>query len=57
MYMTEEMKNIINKDVSSDVLREMAIQNGMTTLFDACKVYVLKGVTSISELMSVATNI
>ena len=35
----------------------MAIQNGMTTLLDACKVYVLKGVTSISELMSVATNI
>ena len=29
----------------------MAKENGMVPLFDACKQYVLKGVTSIQELM------
>lgn len=56
MYLDEEMRNIINKDVSSEVLREMALNNGMISLFDACRGYVIKGVTSLSELMSLATN-
>ena len=51
MYLNEELKNAIADKVSLDKLRELAKENGMVPLFDACKQYVLKGVTSIQELM------
>lgn len=51
MYMNEEMRNAVAREKNLEVLREIAIQNGMTTLWDSCYNLVNKGITSIQELM------
>ena len=35
-----------------DVLRELAAENGMVSLWSSCHSLVLKGITSIQELMT-----
>lgn len=54
MYLNEAMKNIMLKEKNLEVLRKYAIDNGMTPLFDSCKNLVLKGETSIQELMTLS---
>ncbi len=56
MYMNEEMKIIVARERNLDALRKASAQNGMTTLFDSCKALVLKGVTSIQELMALSVE-
>jgi type IV pilus assembly protein PilB len=52
MYMNESMKNAVLTEKNLDVLRKLAIENGMTPLWNSCKNLVEKGITSIQELMS-----
>ncbi|MGN1235060.1 MAG: GspE/PulE family protein, partial [Christensenellaceae bacterium] len=52
MFVNEEMKMAVSKGKDLDVLRELAIQNGMSTLWSSCRSLVMKGVTSIQELMT-----
>lgn len=52
MYVNETMRNIILTEKNLEVLRNLAVENGMTPLFDSCKQLVLEGTTSIQELMS-----
>ncbi len=52
MYMNEAMKNVVLKEKNLEELRKLAMENGMVPLYDSCKNLVLKGVTSIQELMS-----
>lgn len=52
MYMNEAMKNAVLTEKNLDVLRKMAITNGMVPLWNSCKNLVYKGVTSIQELMT-----
>ena len=52
MYMNEAMKVVVLKEKNLEVLRKLAIENGMTPLYDSCKNLVLQGVTSLQELMS-----
>jgi len=52
MYINETMKNAVMHERNLDVLRKKAVENGMNTLWDSCRSLVLKGVTSIQELMS-----
>ena len=40
------------REKNLDVLRDLAKQNGMVTLWNSCKTLVEKGVTSIQELMT-----
>ena len=40
-----------NTETQTAQKNKLAKENGMVPLFDACKQYVLKGVTSIQELM------
>ena len=46
------MKNIIAQNKNSESLRIAAAQNGMIKLWDSCRNLVLKGTTSIQELMT-----
>lgn len=52
MYMNENMRNAVINEKNLEVLRETARQNGMVTLWDSCKSLVVKGMTSIQELMT-----
>lgn len=51
MIVNEEMRRLINEGKSIDELRVCAINAGMTTLFDNSVELVLKGVTSIEEIL------
>lgn len=52
MYMNENMRNAVAREKNLDVLRDIAKQNGMITLWASCRSLVEKGVTSIQELMT-----
>ena len=52
MYMNENMRNAVIREKNLEVLRDLAKQNGMVTLWTSCKSLVEKGVTSIQELMT-----
>jgi type IV pilus assembly protein PilB len=52
LYIDENMKNIIAQNKNSESLRTAAAQNGMIKLWDSCRNLVLKGTTSIQELMT-----
>ena len=50
--MNEHMKNEVTKNKSLESLRELAQKNGMVTLWSSCQSLVIKGITSIQELIS-----
>ena len=52
MYMNENLRNAVIREKNLEVLRDLAKQNGMVTLWTSCKSLVEKGVTSIQELMT-----
>ena len=52
MYMNEAMKRSVMHEKNLDVLRELAAENGMVSLWSSCRSLVVKGVTSIQELMT-----
>ena len=54
MYLDNKIKDkISNKSLDIDTLRDMAIQNGMITLGESCKNYVLDGTTSFDEYIKI----
>lgn len=52
MYMNDAMKNAVTGEKNLEHLRELAISNGMVSLWESCKELVYRGITSISELVS-----
>ena len=52
MYMSERLRSAVTQGRTIDELREIAKEEGMVNLWDSCKKLVMKGVTDISELMS-----
>ena len=52
MYMNENMRSAVVRERNLEVLRDLARQNGMVTLWCSCKSLVEKGITSIQELMT-----
>lgn len=52
MYVNEAIKNNIATTKNSSALRNLALDNGMVGLWDSCQSLVLKGMTSIQELMT-----
>ena len=52
MYMNENMRSAVVRERNLEVLRDLAKQNGMVTLWNSCRSLVEKGVTSIQELMT-----
>ena len=56
MYMNENMRDVIAAKPDLETLRDKAAENGMRTLYEAGKDLVLKGVTSIQELETLASE-
>lgn len=53
MEVTREHRDIINKTRDSDILKDISIKHGMTTLEDECKKLVLNGTTTMQELATI----
>jgi type IV pilus assembly protein PilB len=53
MEITREHRDIINKTRDSNLLKDISIKHGMTTLAQECKRLVLEGVTTIEELATI----
>ena len=56
MYLNEGMRQAVSNEKSLEKLRDIAKANGMNTLRQSCREYVLKGVTSIQELMTLDSD-
>ena len=56
MYMNEEMKSAVATEKNLEGLRRLATKNGMVSLWDSCKALVIKGVTSIQELVTLGAE-
>jgi type IV pilus assembly protein PilB len=54
MEITREHRDMIMKGCSTDELRDLSIEKGMSTLRAACTGHVLRGITTMDELMRVA---
>lgn len=53
MEVDKNLRNLIDKGATTDEIREAAISGGMSTLWDSCKRLVLKGVTTVEEMVRV----
>ena len=56
MYVNEAIRVAIGDNTPIETLREIARDNGMVPLWNGCQYYVLKGLTSIQELMSLTVE-
>lgn len=54
MYVTDKIRSLINQNGTIEQIRTAAEEAGMISLTDSCKYAVLKGETSISELMTLS---
>ncbi len=54
MYLDESIRDALATDISAEQLREAVRQSGMTTIWENCREYVLRGVTSVQELMALS---
>ena len=53
MYMNDAVRSAVaSGNKSNEEIREIAEANGMVPMWNACREYVIRGITSISELMS-----
>lgn len=53
MEVTRAHREAIISGASADILKDISIKNGMTTLGDECRELVEKGITTISELATI----
>jgi type IV pilus assembly protein PilB len=56
MPLTQRLKTIISKNASAAEIEEEALKEGMKTLKDSASNYVIKGITSISEMKRVTMD-
>lgn len=54
MEVTREHKELMMNDRSSDALKDLSLKKGMKTLGMACRDLVLKGTTTVDELVKIA---
>ena len=50
----DEISDLVNKHANSREIEKVAIKNGMTTLNESAREYVLDGITSIEEMMRIS---
>ena len=55
MELTRKHRQAIDSEATSDVLRDIGIENGMNTLDMECKKLVLQGVTTMEEFETITT--
>ncbi|MPM04587.1 putative type II secretion system protein E [bioreactor metagenome] len=51
MHINRPLRDAIQEEKSTEVLRDIAKENGMMQLFDSCKQHVLEGTTSLNEMV------
>ncbi len=54
LAVTSDIRTLINNGEAADTIKERAIRNGMDTLQESCRKLILKGETTIDELVKVA---
>ncbi|WP_252214951.1 MULTISPECIES: type II/IV secretion system protein [unclassified Clostridium] len=54
MEITRSHREAINAGANSDILKDISLKNGMTTLGMECRELVVKGVTTITELATIS---
>lgn len=54
MEITRKHRDLIASDANSDAIKDISIEAGMKTLNQGCKELVLKGITTVDELVKVA---
>lgn len=52
MYLNEKIREALATDISAEQLRELVRENGMRSMWENCRDYVLRGITSVHELMA-----
>jgi len=57
MVIDKEIRKLINSNASADIIKEAAVKKGMMTLNQSCSELILKGDTSIEELIRVSYSI
>ena len=54
MYLDKKLKeNFESKELDLNNIRELAVENGMVSLAESCREYVLNGTTSLDEYMNI----
>ncbi|MBQ4535706.1 MAG: type II/IV secretion system protein [Clostridia bacterium] len=53
LYITDTLREAINKGASADEIRHLALSGGLITLTESCKTAVLNGETSLKEFLSI----
>ncbi len=56
MFLNEELRESVSKNVDMSTFRDKALEQGMITLWESCRKYVLNGLTSMDELALLATE-
>lgn len=57
LVINKGIRNLINSNASTDDIKDIAIKDGMMSLFDNCKELIIDGITSIEELIRVSYSI
>lgn len=57
MPISYQIRQLINRRESTDVIREQALKEGMNTLKDNCAQLVVQGITTMDELVRVAYSV
>jgi len=57
MKVTGTIRNLVDKDATTDEIRQAALEEGMVSLRENCKELVLRGVTTVEEMLRVAYTI
>lgn len=52
MYLNENIRDAMMRNISAEELRDVARENGVVPMWEKCKDYVLRGITSVQELMA-----
>ncbi|SCK00867.1 Type II traffic warden ATPase [uncultured Clostridium sp.] len=53
MNITRRHRDLINETKNPNVLKDLSLENGMTTLGQECRDLVLKGITTVNELATI----
>src|SRR6056297_144076 len=57
MKVTGTIRNLVDKDATTDEIRQAALEEGMVSLRDNCRELVIRGVTTVEEMLRVAYTI
>ncbi len=57
MKVTGTIRNLVDKDATTDEIRQAALEEGMVSLRENCKELVIRGVTTVEEMLRVAYTI